>query len=715
MKPAPPSRPPPTPTRAAVDVYHGRRVNDPYRWLEDLASPEVASWLRRQNAFARRALDRAPARAAMVARLEELDADAVRVEQALVGGADIFFTERPAGQQKFALRRLGPGGAARSLVDIEASAFSSVDYFAPSPDGHLLAYGASEGGSEDSTLFVVDAESGRQVTAPVPHARAAAVTWAPEGDAFFYSREAEQPGYETSPASERKLVEMRVYARRLRGGRGDAPVFGFGLAGSPFVTKYDLPRLVVHPDSPFVLGVADLGIDDPLVVAVKARADLADPSKPWRLLVPKGAGVIDGALRGRDVFALTHEGAARNKVVRYALGDRGQVTGVTTALPEGRAVLRELRLGRDALYVSALDGARSHVFAVGFGGEAPVELPLTAEGAVSGLAADPSAPGCVFRLETWTHPPRWLRCEAGAGGGRCEDLGLASPSSVRFDDIEVRHLSAASVDGTAVPLTVLARRGTPLDGKNPTWLWGYGAYGISLTPNFRPMRRAWFDAGGVIAVAHVRGGGEFGPPWHHAAIRETKVRAVFDYVACAEALVRERVTSPPYLAAYGRSAGGIVAGGAITRRPDLFGAAFIDVGALNMLRIDRWPGGPPNAEEFGSVATPEAFQGLFEIDAYHHVVPGTRYPAVLLATGVNDPRQPAWSPAKMAAALQAATAGPEPVLLRVDFDGGHGGAQATRRQQIELMADAYSFLLRHLGPAGAGRASGPRPRTEGLQ
>ncbi|HEU4405112.1 MAG TPA: prolyl oligopeptidase family serine peptidase [Polyangiaceae bacterium] len=678
-----------------TDVHFGRRVVDPYRWLEETSAPEVVGWLRAQNDYARRALDRTPGRAAMLARLHELDAETTRVEQALVAGGGLFFSERPPGRQKFRVRHRPPGGAERSAVDIEASAFSAVDYFTPSPDGRSLAYGASEGGGEDSTLFVVDAASGRPLGPPVPHARAAFVTWAPEGDAFFYSQETEQPGYESGGPAERKLIEMRVYARRLDAGGADPPVFGYGLPGSPFVAKYDLPRLALHAESPFALGLADLGLLDPVVVSVKRRDDLGDPAKPWRVIAPKSAGLIEVVLRGREVFALTAEGAPRYKLVRYALGAGGEVADVATILPEGRAVLKEVRLGADALYVSALDGASSRLYALGPGGGPPSEIALPAEGAVSALAADPSTPGCVLRLETWTREPRWLRCSAATG--RCEDLGLVPPSPVRFDDVEARHLSAKSADGTAVPLTVLARRGTAFDGRNPTWLWGYGAYGIPLTPNFRPMRRAWFDAGGVIAVAHVRGGGEFGRPWHRAALRERKVRAVEDYLACAEELVRARVTSPARLAAYGRSAGGILAGGAITRRPELFGAAFIDVGALNMLRIERWPGGPPNAEEFGSVDTPEGFRGLYEVDAYHHVAPGVRYPAVLLATGANDPRQPAWSPAKMAAALQAATASGKPVLLRVEFEGGHGGAAATRDQQAELMADAYSFLLWHLG------------------
>jgi prolyl oligopeptidase len=699
-----PEHPPTTQARPVAEVHFGHRVVDPYRWLEETSAPEVTGWLRSQNTHARHVLDRAPGRTALVARLRELEGESTRVEQALVGGGGLFFSERPPGRQKFRVRHRPREGAEHSAVDIEASPFSSVDYFAPSPDGRALVYGVSESGDEDSTLFVIDAASGRQLGAPVPHARGAYVRWAPEGDAFFYSLEIEQPGYEGAAAAERKLVEMRVYARYLGAGGPDVPVFGYGLPGSPFVVKYDLPRLALHADSPFVLGLADLGVLDPVVVSVKRRDDLSDSAKPWRVIAPKSAGLFEVVLRGREIFALTPEGAPRYKLVRYTLGDGGEVAGVSTVLPEGTAVLHEVRLGADALYVSAHEGPSSRLYALGPGNAAPVEIALPAEGAVTALAADPSTPGCVLRLETWTREPRWLRCSAVTG--RCEDLGLAPPSTVRFDDIEARHLSAKSADGTRVPLTVLARRGIAFDGQNPTWLWGYGAYGISTTPSFRPVRRAWFDAGGVLAVAHVRGGGEFGRPWHQAAVRENKVRAVFDYIACAEELVRARVTSPERLAAYGRSAGGILAGGAITRRPDLFGAAFVDVGALNMLRIERWPGGPPNAEEFGSVDTPEGFRGLFEIDAYHHVSPGVRYPAVLLATGVNDPRQPAWSPAKMAAALQASSASGRHVLLRVEFDGGHGGVQATREQQIELTADAYSFLLWQLGrPLGASPAA----------
>jgi prolyl oligopeptidase len=259
-------------------------------------------------------------------------------------------------------------------------------------------------------------------------------------------------------------------------------------------------------------------------------------------------------------------------------------------------------------------------------------------------------------------------------------------------------MKAKSNDGTLVPLSIVLRKGLKRDGKHPTLLYGYGAYGISTLPSFDPKRLAWLERGGVLAYAHVRGGGEYGEDWHRAGQKKTKMNSIDDFIACAEYLIAQGFTSPSKIAGMGGSAGGILVGRAITKRPDLFAAIVSRVGASNPLRMEMAQGGPQNAVEFGTVKIQEEFEGLKAMDPYLNVTSDTKYPAVLLTTGFNDPRIPPWQPGKMTARLQAASNSGKPVLLRVDFDAGHGMG-SSRSQLREEQADSYAFLLWQFGQA----------------
>jgi prolyl oligopeptidase len=267
---------------------------------------------------------------------------------------------------------------------------------------------------------------------------------------------------------------------------------------------------------------------------------------------------------------------------------------------------------------------------------------------------------------------------------------------VDFSAITSEEVKAKSADGTMVPLSIIHRKDMRMDGSNPTWLEGYGSYGITLDPGFRPTWLAFLERGGVFAVAHVRGGGEYGEDWHNAGRQLTKQHTIDDFIACAEYLIEHKYTSPQKLAGEGTSAGGITIGGAITQRPDLFAAALDRVGDSDSLRSELMESGPANIPEFGTVKEPDGFKGLYAMDAYQHVKPNTPYPAVLLTTGVNDPRVAPWQAAKMTARLQASTSSGKPILLRVDYDAGHG-LGSTKSQRDSELADEVAFLFWQFG------------------
>jgi prolyl oligopeptidase len=287
------------------------------------------------------------------------------------------------------------------------------------------------------------------------------------------------------------------------------------------------------------------------------------------------------------------------------------------------------------------------------------------------------------------------------------DIKVLPPSPVDFSAIESEEVKAKAADGTLVPLSIIHKRGLKLDGSHPTLLHGYGSYGITFDPSFDPSSLAWLEHDAVIAVAHVRGGGEYGEDWHNGGRKATKENTINDFIACAQYLIDHKYTSPKHLAGEGTSAGGITIGGAITGRPDLFAAALDNVGMSDDLRAELQVNGPANIPEFGTVKNEDDFHHLLAISGYHRIKDHTPYPAVLLTTGINDPRVDPWQMDKMTARLQAATSSGKPVLLRVDYDAGHGGIGATRSQHTALLTDQYSFLLWQLGDPGfRGSAAG---------
>jgi prolyl oligopeptidase len=303
--------------------------------------------------------------------------------------------------------------------------------------------------------------------------------------------------------------------------------------------------------------------------------------------------------------------------------------------------------------------------------------------------------GVFFNLDSWTRSPANFHFDPKSG--RSTNTNLIPPIQIDMSAYEVTNTKARSYDGTMVPLVIISKKGTPRNGKNPVLMRGYGAYGIENTsPFFATNWLPWLELGGIMAVTGIRGGGEYGEEWHLAGKGATKPNTWKDFIACAEYLIAEKYTSPENLGIIGGSAGGILVSNSITERPDLFGAAVSLVGANNPLLAETTPNGIPNIPEFGTFKTEEGFKSLLAMDGYYKVKDGVKYPAVLLTHGINDPRVEPWMSAKMAARLQAASSSGKPVLLRIDYDAGHG-IGSTKRQNNELNADIYAFLFQQLG------------------
>jgi prolyl oligopeptidase len=691
------AKPPVAPVREVTEDYFGTKVTDPYRWMEKTEDPEVVNWMKAQNDHTRAILANIPERERLLERIKSLDNTSTVVSAVQVWGGRLFYykTEPGSDNRKLYVRE-AQSSPERLLVDPEKlttpdGKHYSIDYFQPSPNGKYVLYGISPGGSENSTLHVLESATGKLLPDTIDRAQFAEPAWLPDGRSFFYTRQQKMTPDSPPTAIYQKL---RVYHHTLGEDPDSEPqVFGYEMSPQVNVSENDFPVIAYSPASPdFLLGGIIHGVQREIDLYIAPFDTRPTAETHWTKVADPSDDIISFDVHGDDLYLLSHKDASRFKVLQTSLA-HPDLAHATVLVPPGERVIVSFVAAADALYVQELEGGLGRLRRVPYG--QPVEsLPLPYDGTIQELSANPTLPGALVELSSWTKSPLWYSVDAKSG--KLSDTALVAPSAVDFSDIESEEVKAKSADGTMVPLSIIHKRGLTLDGSHPTWLEGYGAYGITIDPDFRPIRLALLEQGGVYAVAHVRGGGEYGEDWHVGGKLLTKQHTIDDFLAGAQYLIEHKFTSTAHLAGEGTSAGGITIGGAVTQRPDLFAVALIRVGDSDSLRSETMASGPANIPEFGTVKDAEGFKGLLAMDAYQHVKPDTPYPAVLLTTGVNDPRVAPWQAAKMTARLQASTSSGKPVLLRVEYDAGHGMG-STKLQRDTEYADDLSFIFWQTG------------------
>ncbi len=698
--------PPVAPVRPVTEEYWGTRISDPYRYMEDLKDAEVQKWMKGQAEYAGRVLKGIPGREALLRRIQELDAGApyrIGIVDRRPNG-DLYYFKTMAGENlaKFFVRE-GKTGAERLLIDPERFAKTADEHYSlgfcvVSPDGRYVAYGVARSGSEETVLRVLDVGTGKDLADVIDRIEAEYTPpmWLGDSGGFVYSRRRKLPA--DAPATE---IYKQTYACLHRLGTDadrDAVLLRMGSSAAVSMSETDFPSIIVAAGSEFAIGKIKHGDTNELTLYAAPVASLGGEAIPWRKVCDASDIVTDLAVHGSEVYLLTGKGAPRYKVIRTSL-KKPDMAGAETIMPPGEVVVQGLGAANDGLYVEVLDGGKGRVWRVGYGtaNAEAIEMPTGMQSMVMGVVrADMD--GAIVGTSSWTRAGRTYSYDPKTGSLR--DLGLQPRG--RYDEpegLESEEVMVKSHDGVMVPLSVVSKKGIKRDGSNPALVVGYGGYGMVMGVSFSAVRQAWLERGGVLGIAHVRGGGEYGREWHLGGRKGTKANTWKDFIACCEHLVREGYTSPAKLAGEGGSAGGILIGRAITERPDLFAAAIIQVGCLDMLRFETTTNGVPNIPEMGTVKVKEEFEGLLRMSSYHHVRDGVKYPAVLLAHGINDPRVEPWMSAKMAARLQAATVSGKPVLLRVDYQSGHG-IGSTKKQRQEQLADEWSFLLWQMGERG---------------
>jgi prolyl oligopeptidase len=705
--------PPVAEVRNVPTVLHGTTVNDPYRWLEDVASPPVQAWFRGQGDAARSVLDRIEGRDALARRLAELSqaqGDAVGSVTCLPGER-CYYLKRPAGDKQFKLMmRQGLAGPEKLLVDPEQDSQRTgvphaINYFKPSWDGRFVAFGMSAGGSENASLYLLDVAQGRLLGDPVPRVYSTPVHWLPDSRSFTYTQLAQLPP--GAPATETYMDARVMWQRLARDGTPAVPqpVFGPTVTPGLGLARLDVAQLITVPGSRWVVArTTDTTVPEGKLFAAPL-AQLGRDGAGWRRIADESDKVVGVALRGDRLFVLTQAGAPRRKIVSVDLRRQGPEPALAMALaraPLAAAEPREGVLEGFTLTPKAVVALWRQGTSVGLrrytdGDTAGKTLPVPGAGTAA-LTARPAgdSEALLYSFSSWTEPTRWLRQQAGRNtevslGRRAVPPGLP--------DVEVTEVDVPSHDGVRVPMTILHRRGLALDGSHPVLLNGYASYGFTISAGFSVDNMAWIERGGVLAFINPRGSGVNGDDWHRAGFKSTKSNTWKDGIAGARYLIAKGYGSAGTMGITGTSAGGIFVGRAVTEAPELFAAAIFNVGVMDAVRAEESANGVTNISEFGTVKEPAEFKALLEMSTYHAIRDGVAYPGVLLVHGMNDPRVDVWHSGKVAARLQAAQSGlpdARPTLLRLDMQAGHG-VGSTQAQRQAQTADAQSFLLWQMG------------------
>jgi prolyl oligopeptidase len=673
-----------------VDDYHGTRVSDPYRWLEDESSPETRRWIEAQNALTSSQLGFGE-RPALRARLEKLWGAAVATTPNLRG--DRYFYSRRRGLQNQPILYVSRGAMKRDeqvLLDpntMSTDGTVAVDWQYPSPSGDLFAYGRSSSGSERSTLHLVDIQ-GKERPDRIPDTRSSGLAWQKDERAFYYVR---YPAAGSVVAGDENYFR-RVYYHRLGSDyREDPLIYGEGRPKEEWLDVYSssdwryvfLFRSLDWSKNDLFLRPSDGGKE---FVAVAAGLD----------------GRVQGDVTGNTLVLLTNIGAPRYRIVKAPLASPGPEHW-KEIVPEGEGVIENFQLAGDRLIVQVLENAHSRIYLYDLDGKRLGEVRLPTLGTVTDLTGDPGGREAYFSFSSFAYPITVFRLDPATAQTRIvEQLDLG----IDLTAYETSQVWYVSKDGTRVPMFIVSKKGLEKTGDRPAWLTGYGGFELNTAPTLVRSALPWLDAGGIYCSACLRGGGEFGREWHEAGRLGKKQNVFDDFIAAAEYLIREKYTRPSRLVLQGASNGGLLVGACLVQRPDLFQAALVQVPLLDMLRYQLFSIARLWIPEYGSADDPQQFQWLYAYSPYHHVVAGTNYPAVLLSTAESDSRVAPIHALKMAARLQAASSGDRPILLRVETKAGHGQGKPISKL-IDETLDHLLFAMWQTGMIHSPGSAGP--------
>ncbi|MCL2325069.1 MAG: prolyl oligopeptidase family serine peptidase [Proteobacteria bacterium] len=668
-----------------ADELWGKRVPDPYRWLEQADDPEVIAWVEAQDRRTRDFLAQLPYRNAFAARLEEL-LYVPSVSTPYIAGDYAFYFAREARDEKSTLYvapRTNKDANARILIDpssLSEDGSVSIGTFSPSPDGKLLAYTLKQNNADHSTLYIMDVETGQNLSDVIEGARYASPAWLKDGSGFYYTY---FPTDETIPVDQRPgMTDVRFH--RLGTSAADNPVII-----PPLNDPTKFHGVGITRDNHWLVYTIQDGWNGNTLALMDRRGD----DSPWRSLPTQPQTTYYSRIDADTLYLLTNENAPRYRIVKLSLLEENAPLdreAWTEIIPEFEdRVIENFAIIQNRIVLVTIKDVVHHLDVYDTNGTHLMSVPLPDRGTIGGLSGSGTDDALYFSFTSFKLPRNIYRLDMA-------DLSLEAWKTLQTpantEAIISEQIFATSKDGTRIPMFVLRHRDTPLDGSARTIVYGYGGFNIAVTPGFNPAIYAWLEDGGIYVFSNLRGGSEYGEDWHKDGMGLKKQNVFDDFYAVAETLIQKGYTSSPRMAAYGGSNGGLLVGAALTQRPNLFGAIVCAVPLLDMVRYHLFGSGRTWISEYSSVeADRESFEAILAYSPYANVVAGTAYPAVLFLGADSDDRVDPMHARKMAAAIQDATSGNLPVLLRIEKNAGHGGADLTH-QRIAQFADMFAFL-----------------------
>ncbi|HYR98773.1 MAG TPA: prolyl oligopeptidase family serine peptidase [Gemmatimonadales bacterium] len=672
-----------------VDDYHGTQVPDPYRWLEDPDSPESRAWIEAQNRLTAAYLAEIPARATIRERLTKLWNYPKYGAPFRKAGRYFFLKNDGLQNQSVLYTQASLEATPETLLDpniLSEDGTVALSTLAVSDNGRLLAYGTAASGSDWEEFRVRDVVTARDLPDHLKWIKFSGASWTKDGAGFFYSRYPEP--------TDKALTDVnrfqRLYYHRL------------GTDQAQDVLVYERPdqpdwgmNAEVTDDGRYAVLTVWLGTDRRNRVYFR---DLKDPRHPQitgevvRLLDDFDASYAFVGNDGPVFYFLTDLDAPRKRVI--AIDTRHPERGRWRELiPQGQDVLEGVQIIHDTFVANYMHDASSRLRLFALDGRMLQDLELPTLGSIGSISGERKDDEMFYAFTSFLYPTTIFRYAFKPGA-----TSVFKAPTIDFDPsrFETKQVFYTSKDGTRVPMFITYKKGLTLDGSNPTYLYGYGGFNISLTPAFSVAMLAWLEMSGVYAVPNLRGGGEYGEEWHQGGMHEKKQNVFDDFIAAAEYLIAQRYTSPAKLAIAGGSNGGLLVGAVITQRPELFGAALPAVGVMDMLRFHKFTIGWAWVTDYGSADSAAQFPYLYKYSPLHNIRAGTRFPATLVTTADHDDRVVPGHSFKFTAALQAAQVGSQPVLIEIETKAGHGAGKPTSKL-IEEQADRFAFLVRNLG------------------
>ena len=677
----PPSHPwPATRAVAVTDTVHGHKIADPYRWLEDEKSPEVQAWMTEQDGYARGLLAKSPHRDELAARLKQLfyfDAVSAPVHR----HGRYFYTRKHADKEKTIVYwKQGEAGAEQVLFDPNqwsTDGSKGLGGWSPSWDGKYVAYGVKEHNSDESVTHVLEVATGKELPDVIEGTKYSSASWTPDNHGFYYTW--------VPPVSDQVTVAERPGFAELRYHKLGSPVASDAIVHPATGNAETFLGGFVSRDGHWLFAVIQHGWNSTDVYFKDTRKK----ATAWTTLVAGVDATFDVNPWRDQFYVATNDGAPRHRVFKVDPG-HPERAGWKEIVAQSDATIESTAIVGEHLVLTYLRDAASEVEVRDLSGALVRKVPLPPLGSSGGIAGNPDEDTGYISYTSFTEPQIIYKTSIKTGK-TTEWARITLP--VDTSQLATEQVFFASKDGTKIPMFIVSKKGTPRDGRNPTILTGYGGFNVSLTPGFASSRVAWIERGGVYAIANLRGGGEYGEDWHRAGMLAQKQNVFEDFIAAAEYLTAQRWTSRDHLAISGGSNGGLLVGAAVTQRPDLYKAVVCAVPLLDMLRFQLFGSGKTWVPEYGSAEHAEQFKALYEYSPYRVAVDaGPRaYPAVLFDSADHDDRVDPMHARKLAALLQAAQTGDAPILLRIERNSGHGGADLVK-QQVERYADQYAFL-----------------------